>query len=56
VSDTLISDSRDALLMAIGTVYGPPPTRNSGPGVDTVTRGVGAGAAVELAVAALAGC
>src|SRR5436190_10716500 len=38
-----MSDNREALLMAIGTVYGPPPTRNSGPGVVTLTWGVAAG-------------
>ena len=32
--------------MAIGTVYGPPPTRNSGPGVVMLTWGVGAGGAL----------
>ena len=39
--------------MAIGTVYGPPPTRNSGPGVVMLTWGVGAGGALAGAVGSL---
>src|SRR5215217_6559724 len=50
----LISDSRAALLIAIGTVYGPPPTRNSGPGVVTLTWGVGVGVPAGLAGVAAA--
>ena len=38
--------------MAIGTVYGPPPTRNSGPGVVTLTCGVGVGPLRRPAAAA----
>src|SRR5688572_480662 len=37
VSVTLMIDNRDAPLTAIGTVYGPPPTLNSGPGVVTAS-------------------
>src|SRR5205085_536537 len=32
-----IVDSRDALTTEIGTVYGPPPTRNAVPGGDRIT-------------------
>ena len=62
VSD--IDDSRDAPVTEIGSVYGPPPTRNSAEGGDTTiwpppdapgTPGVGAGVAAGLFTAGAAG-
>src|SRR5690606_11444498 len=47
----LIVESRCAPTTEIGTVYGPPPTWNVGPGVVTVIRAVGPGGGAGLAVA-----
>src|SRR5512133_1886407 len=52
VTVSVTTDTRDALLIDSGTVYGPPATRNSVPGGVTITCAVFAPAGVAAPAAA----